>query len=152
MDRLSTPERPETYAEAVRSRRLSARDAQYALLEEAVQRGVPDDELPALLADAIRARAVPRVFPSSTTYRGTGQVLCLADDLSADELLVVFDHHYGAAGSFVEAQPDRTRPNNEDGTPRYTMTGLLPQMGDALPNPQVIAQIDSYMTTTQNQA
>lgn len=145
-------EAPRTYADEVgdRTRRLS--DLQRAILEDAVDRGVPKEDLPRLVADAMNAGVLPRIV-NGVTMRGSGVELLLLDGQVPAEALSVsagiddmgglaeasFQFHVGISGSVRKG--DKVYKGFS-----VRNTGKLPQTDRFAPiDHTMLADIDAHM-------
>lgn len=144
--------RPASYAELARERLLTIKDSQAQLIKEALDRGVPEAELPQLLADAMNAGKIPRVV-QGLSWRGSGFQLIMFDGKVPSEALTVSVYRAPDGqqiyGTTVELGPAATlEGQGGDNDFSITTTPLLPQTGYDSPDLAVLTMIDSHMTSS----
>jgi hypothetical protein len=137
-----------TYAREVSTRTRAFQKAYSDLLEEADKKGISEENFSKIVAAAMNEGAVPRVI-TGIEYRGSGVELLLIDDgvhIPDDAFDInVYGRTSDSFSAFVRLSPETKKNKNFS----LTSTGLLPQMGDESPNPEVLATIDAHMTGTE---
>lgn len=137
---------PRPYAAQIRDRVIAISTAQRTLLEDAVEKGVPQEELPQLVADAMNNGTLPKILRGDT-FRGSGQYLQFLDGEVTPDVLSV---HAGIDDMRGLAEPRFTYEIGIKSDPQtFTIetSPKLPQVDQGEPvDLAMLAKIDAHMS------
>lgn len=145
MEVSAQPEARRSYADEVRDRVVAVDQAQKSFLLDAVEKGVPEEELSQLVADAMNAGHFPRIV-RGMSFRGSGLHLQLLDGEVTPDVLGV---NAGMDDGNGLAEPRfRYEIGFKEMPQTFTIeqTPRLPQVDHGEPvDAEMLAKIDAHM-------
>jgi hypothetical protein len=138
-----------SYDQELRERLLAVRSRQEEFVRRALEHGISEEELPAVVADAMTAKELPAII-EGMSFRGSGfSVMFLDGEIPHDYLSVkpLYEgDKYTGARIFVTRSPQAEENFTLEKSP------TLPQTNDGQPiDTEVLQKFDSYLTSRSSE-